>query len=250
MKFRDHAQLIWQGKIIIRYFIQSWEISWQNVRLRDSMWCYIKHRDGTGLSTLRSVSPLRMGCMHNSRFRVVEGKRRRRKKRKHFDHGKTTGVDFQLSWKRYLKAFESRIPLTRPSLERSRILLPYLVKIAKKREKKKKKDYSDNLKPSILHESIEVSSLREMKLHFVRLWNVVSFYPSFYSANIFEQASPRILKGKKKKKKISLLIYVIQWMKNLLTISLFANCIINYISTMQIQFFNLHNIVENEILAR
>lgn len=168
---------------------------------RDSMWCYIKHRDGTGLSTLRSVSPLRMGCMHNSRFRVVEGKRRRRKKRKHFDHGKTTGVDFQLSWKRYLKAFESRIPLTRPSLERSRILLPYLVKIAKKREKKKKKDYSDNLKPSILHESIEVSSLREMKLHFVRLWNVVSFYPSFYSANIFEQASPRILKGKKKKKK-------------------------------------------------
>lgn len=249
MKFRDHAQLIWQGKIIIRYFIQSWEISWQNVRLRDSMWCYIKHRDGTGLFTLRSVSPLRMGCMHNSRFRVVEGKRRRRKKRKHFDHGKTTGVDFQLSWKRYLKAFESRIPLTRPSLERSRILLPYLVKIAKKREKKKKKDYSDNLKPSILHESIEVSSLREMKLHFVRLWNVVSFYPSFYSANIFEQASPRILKGKKKKK-ISLLIYVIQWMKNLLTISLFANCIINYISTMQIQFFNLHNIVENEILAR
>lgn len=177
------------------------------------MWCYIKHRDGTGLFTLRSVSPLRMGCMHNSRFRVVEGKRRRRKKRKHFDHGKTTGVDFQLSWKRYLKAFESRIPLTRPSLERSRILLPYLVKIAKKKGKKEKKDYSDNLKPSILHESIEVSSLREMKLHFVRLWNVVSFYPSFYSANIFEQASPRILKGKKKKKKISLLIYVIQWMK-------------------------------------
>lgn len=40
-----------------------------------------------------------------------------------------------------------------------------------------------------------------------------------------------------------------EW-KNLLTIPLFANCIINYISTMQIQFFNLHNIVENEILAR
>lgn len=107
---------------------------------RDSMWCYIKHRDGTGLSTLRSVSPLRMGCMHNSRFRVVEGKRRRRKKRKHFDHGKTTGVDFQLSWKRYLKAFESRIPLTRPSLERSRIssFSTYLVKIVKKKRKKEK----------------------------------------------------------------------------------------------------------------